>query len=577
MDYWELRVFLHEREQELSAPFTQKELASLWSCTEKNVKRKLQLFQKQGSLSYLPGLGRGNSSSIKFHSELEEEILSALSSFIAAKKVEELVNMLQLPFPKTWLHPIADSIQALFGMQHSIHQKDILRSIFTRELTTLDPLDIAVTFESFLASQLGDTLLKYDAESDGIAAHTVHHWRAENNDTKFTLYLRKRILFHHGLEMTSKDVLFTLKRFQKSPSPYKWMLKDVKHVTAVSPYIIEIELGSPDPFFLRYLTEKTFIILPHDREFAENEWIASGPFRLKEYTESKLVLLANEAYFDKSPLLDGVEFWRMPRETARELTFDLDNGKEYKKRSTQQEIETGFRFIGLNMKGNKWMKNPDFRRALYHLMDAKKMWRDLEIKEKLIGASTYFYWLGHLLPVIQKSEEQLLYHLEKSGYNGEKLTLYSLPFQDSQEQAIWLITQAARHGIQFEHHLYELSDLYTQKLGLEADAALSGEVASSDPLLSFIGAFHNEALLFKQFIDEDHLAVIQQMIQRMKSVSLKEDQQKVMLEIETYIQEHCLYIYTHHPLKKRSFHPMIREIASGSYGYPDLCKLWISR
>ncbi|MCF6409408.1 SgrR family transcriptional regulator [Pseudalkalibacillus salsuginis] len=570
LSYYELRAFLYPREKERCSTFKLSELEQIWFCTQKNVKRKMKKFEAEKLLAYEPGRGRGNASAVRFFLPFQEEIEAAVKKCVDQERMDDLIHLLQLPIPKSWVANISEEILALFGLQSKSQSKDVLRSIFRNELTSLDPAKASITFESYLIQQLGDSLVTYDFESDTIKPHLAHHWVVADNHRKWSFYLRKGVRFHHQKILKSEDVLYTFNRIERG-SPYYWMIEEIENIECPSPFIVTFRLSRPNPFFARYLSTHNLAILPSDVEFDDSEWIGTGPFRLKERSEKKFALEAFDHYFLERPLLDEVEFWNVPYAAARQISFHIEGVQESQEYLEKEEVEVGFRFLAFNFKRTSIVHHPSFREAMYHLLDVKQMYIDVGRPEP-IEASSYFHWKSESR---QRETSEIPRLLEESGYEGEELALYSLDYLRAAEEAQWLIEKAARYGVNIHHVPFRISDFYSPELDQNGDLLLMGEVASHDHHLSFFGAFKNDALLFRRLLGKKHLEKIDGWLDCFKKEETAEGRQAWIDQIEDHIKENNLFLYMNHPVKKRAFHPMIQDIQFVSFGNVDLRKLWI--
>ncbi len=109
----------------------------------------------------------------------------------------------------------------------------------------------------------------------------------------------------------------------------------------------------------------------------------------------------------------------------------------------------------------------------------------------------------------------------------------------------------------------------------EVDLIFMGEVSSLDPHLSFLGAFYNQTLLFRRMFPSEDLQWIDERLDEIKKLNSAEDREKTMTEIEAYIREKHLLIFQHHPVKVRTFHPLLKDVQFQSFGHFDFSKLWI--
>lgn len=568
-DYFQMRAYFYPKEKQNSVNFKLQELESLWFCTQKNVKRKLKNYQDVGRCTYIPGKGRGNSSQLIFALPFQKEVSTAVEHLVQSDQLEDLIQLLQLPIPKPWIANVSTEIQNLLGWHSNHESKDILRTVITRNLTTLNPLLTSVNFETFLIHQLGDTLVIYDDKKDKTLPHLAHHWEVSDDQLQWTFYLQKGVRFHNQHFFTSQDIKYTFERFNHERSPHMWLLEDVKTIECPSPFMIRFHLKHKNPFFLRNLSSHNLVILPANEPFDENRWIGTGPFQMKKRTDSLLILEAFNDYFQPRPFLDAIEFYRVSKEAAPFITFEVEGPGNSDPTIRRQTDEVGFRFLAFNFNKESILSNHAFRQAMYHLIDIKKMWADLK-RADLKEATSYFYWKSK--PQI-KIKEQIKLLIDKSGYGGETLTIFTLVYPRYQEEANWIKREAKKYGIHVEIKTYRIEDLYDPSIE-EADMIFMGEVASNDHHLSFIGAFLNKALIFNRFLSKAQLDTLENYFDEIKQEASSEKRENLIDMVETYLRAEHLLIYLYHPVKGRIFHPMIKDIEFESFGFVDFRKLW---
>ncbi|TCS93627.1 SgrR family transcriptional regulator [Hazenella coriacea] len=571
LSYFQMRAYLFPREEQQTASFRLEELESVWFCTRKNVKRKIKKYVEEGKCIYQPGKGRGNASCLTFTNSFQNEVEKEVRENIEQDQLDHLIQLLQLSIPRSWIADISKEVQALFGLQSHQSSKDVLRTIFNREISTIDPLYSSVAFESHLIRQLGDSLVTYDEEKDQILPHLAHHWNGDKQGLTWTFYLRKGVRFHHQGILTSEDVRYTYQRFQSTSSPLHWLVKDIRAIDCPSPYVIQFHLHKRNPFFLRYVSSINLAILPRDVPFDEYQWIGTGPFQLKERTDTKLVLEAFDSYFSERPFLDKIEFWRVPVEAARIMTYQLE-GKEWSETPPPiREVENGFRFLAFNFRKPSIVQNRHFREALYHLLDLKKMWKDLG-RKNLIEATSFYPTQSK---VVVKDPTLVETFLCNSGYQGETLTLYALDYLRAVEEAEWFRKEAEKFGIRLKLVHFNFDRYYQLDLDQDADLVFLGEVASTDIHLSFLSAFYNEALIFRRFLAPEHLQIIEHWLKKFKHEPQKQKREHWISQVESFLRDDYLILFKHHPIKTRIFHPMIQNIHFESFGHVDFRKLWI--
>jgi peptide/nickel transport system substrate-binding protein len=150
--------------------------------------------------------------------------------------------------------------------------------------------------------------------------------RLENPDPlTYVAYLRSGIKFHDGRELTAKDVVYTFASFLDEDfiSPRKGAYRQLASVRALDDYRVEFKLSEP---FGSFPTQLVMQIVPAESGDSSRSFpIGTGPYRFVRYdVDDRVVLSANESYFDGLPQNSGVVLRVIPDETMRSL--ELRNG-----------------------------------------------------------------------------------------------------------------------------------------------------------------------------------------------------------------------------------------------------------
>lgn len=574
-DYFTMRAHLYNITTDLEVSFKLNDVANIWFCTTKNAKRKLQQYQAKKMLTYLPGLGRGNVSRIIFPKQLELEVLDVLEQSLAEDAFSDILFLLQLPIPKSWFTSISTEIQQIFGLQVTENQQEVLRSIVRRKLTTLDPLQTSVSMEAFLITQISDSLVKYDEEKKKIIPHIAHHWKVSDDFTEWTFYLRKSVLFHHGRMLDSEDVKYTLMRSMQTESVSFWQLQDIQSIHCPNKFTISIQLKKTDPFFIRYLCTANMAILPRDIIFDEYTWLSTGPFRVAERNDERLVLEAFDGYFLERPILDRVEFWTA--QTGNNLktipmqftSVDYEENLAYVER---RKPGVGVNFICFNTYRNGAPQHPAFREAIYHLIDCQKA---SEQHFENYGTVASNYYPEKSLPP-KKHPEKIATLLKKANYQGEKVIFGTTQHPTAVKESKWIQEQAVEFGINLERKIITHQEAsYSNVPAKETDFMMMGEIPASDDEMAYLDFLNNPYLLPQQLFNQ---AIIKELTEKLDAFKTEKDASKrdaLQTSIDSWLTENHYLIYLHHPEKSQSLHSMIKGIAENPYGYFDLSKVWI--
>ncbi|MFW5434137.1 ABC transporter substrate-binding protein [Paenibacillus apiarius] len=572
LDYLEFRAYLYEREQEeRTASFRLHELEIIWRCSVKNAKRKLKKLTEQRYCSYIPGRGRGNRSKVQFFTDFREDLHTVIQKYLKNRDLERLMHVLQLPFPQQWIDDLRKPIQEQLGLQASNPATDVLHAIITQPVTTIDPARSSITFDQMLVSMIGDTLLQYDADKDELLPHLAIAWEADERCEIWTIYLRKRVLFHHHRTLRSDDVKYSLERLQEASCANRWLAEDIASIDCLSPLMVRINLRQSNPLFGRYLASAPMTIVPADAPIQDKHFIGTGAYKLTECTDNKAVLEAFDDYFQERPYIDAVQFWRVPPEKAHLIAYRINKDDEQPELAIQEDlIENGFRFVMFNTKQVPLMRDKKLRLAINDLFAMDEMWQDLN-RTGLVHASHFFPWKSK---PIKRSLAMAKQWLENSSYSGEMLHVYTLDLPEGREEADWLQRRAAQIGLNMMLHPYSFAELYDRSKDEDIHMIFSGEVSTLDPHLSFLGAFYNDALAFRRFIADNHMTIINNNLKRLKHAPFT-GRERLIDEAVQYMRKEMLIVFMHHPLQQRMFDPMLEHIQYDSFTFIDLKKLWV--
>ena len=195
--------------------------------------------------------------------------------------------------------------------------------------------DPAVESYFFLLEQLYDGLVRLD-KNFNIVPSLAEYWVISEGGKKFTFYLRRGVKFHHGRELTSDDVKFSLERLIQKETGllyYQYFITKVAGaeefregkspgvtgLRALDRYTFEIDWTEPYVSGLYLLSMSFCKVLP--RELVESQGkgffgrpSGTGPFKFGYWLrDSRLNIIGtrlerNDDYFDELPYLDAVEY-----------------------------------------------------------------------------------------------------------------------------------------------------------------------------------------------------------------------------------------------------------------------------
>jgi peptide/nickel transport system substrate-binding protein len=158
--------------------------------------------------------------------------------------------------------------------------------------------------------------LTFTTPTGNVAPWLATGWRANGDATVWTFQLRRGVRFHNGREMTSADVVASMRQYvgrsdsNAGLSPFF----DSAGVTASGRYTVVFRLKSSIGVFPYLLSQTTYqaIIQPAPIAARPGTWVSSGmigtgPFRLRRYVDKRSAeLVRHTRYWGGRPPLDGV-------------------------------------------------------------------------------------------------------------------------------------------------------------------------------------------------------------------------------------------------------------------------------
>ncbi len=204
------------------------------------------------------------------------------------------------------------------------------------DVATLDPHRSATTVDRATVDMIFNGLVRYPpGDQVKVEPDLATSWRVSPDGRVWTFTLRRGVFFHPypgnptGYELTSEDVLYSLKRAADSKrSSYAGEYSGISF-EAVDPYTVRITIDKPisDTLFLAKFASYAggMVVCRKAIEEKGDEWfktnpVGTGPFRFESYEpRQKTVLAANPRYFRKAPILKQVVVRYMPAVSSREL------------------------------------------------------------------------------------------------------------------------------------------------------------------------------------------------------------------------------------------------------------------
>jgi len=173
------------------------------------------------------------------------------------------------------------------GAQETPRMGGVLKVATIGEPPTLDMPMSTATISYEIMWHANETLFTYDASFNPIPMLADTHTITDGG-RRHTITLRKGVKFHNGKEMTSADVVPSLKRWGQVASLGKSLWANVESLEAKDAYTVVFSLKQPSASLLFGLAEPHGAIYPKESIEAAGDgplkdYIGTGPYRFVEH------------------------------------------------------------------------------------------------------------------------------------------------------------------------------------------------------------------------------------------------------------------------------------------------------
>ncbi|MFD0959739.1 ABC transporter substrate-binding protein [Paenibacillus chungangensis] len=594
------RAFPDVREQE-PIDATTGQLASIVECTQRNMVILLRRMEEEGWLSWQPNRGRGKRSQLLFLASLDTILLQQAKEHVQKQDLASALRIVQEldESGSRQQEQFRDWLSGQFGFRSEVEGKkrlDVLRFPLPQSIDTLDPAAIHYIGESHLVNQLFDGLVAMDAAGRSIMPHLAHAWESDTERTTWTFYLRKGVSFHHGREMTSADVVYSLKRLQRlAPDGlYSWVYNDIAEAVALDETTVRICLKRRNETFLSFLTTNRASIVPEDLCEAEasafgSKPVGTGPFRLLGSERSVWTLEAFLPYFQGRAFLDRVEVWTMPdsvsvewesSEPQHERTFQVMHNTRLQKGDSGQwrqvrQSGTTCKFITVNELKRGPLAAPDVRAILNRAIH-RPVLLDM-LAGDVIEASSSFWSEHDGDNRMEESESaapfdigQLRRELAQSSYDGQPISMMTISQYAADASLIAGLLEKA--GFNVTISIVHVG-AFKGAARMEADLLLFATMLDEHRELRLIDLYKS----MQQHMLPTAKSSVERSLQRIMSEPDVRERRKLFIGIERQLQERHSLLFLYRKALKTAFHPAVRGIALESLSWVRFRDLWFKQ
>lgn len=253
-----------------------------------------------------------------------------------------------------------------------------------------------------MAQQIFDGLVQFDQTLTVMPA-LAQFWKSSRDGLTWTFVLRRGVKFHHGREVNSEDVVYSITRILdprtksvaadlftniKGAREFReGRAKSVAGLSTLDHHTVQVVLEDAHVPFVSVLAVGHAKIVPKDIVEREGDAfglrpIGTGPFRLVRWLRGKeIVLAANPDHFDGPPHLSRVIYRIFPGEPTDGMYEEFRNGNL---EDTPVPIRDYRRILARG--GHTYVKRPMLSVRFYGLNTRVKPFQDRRVRQAILHA-----------------------------------------------------------------------------------------------------------------------------------------------------------------------------------------------
>ena len=174
----------------------------------------------------------------------------------------------------------------------------ILKAAMIGEPPTLDLHTTTAVIVQQITWHIYEGLYTYDKQYNAVPMLADSHTTTDNGRT-YLFKLRRGVKLHNGKELTSADVVASLKRWGRIATAGKAVWRNVEGVEAKDPYTVAMYLKEPSGALLMGLARPNNGAVIYPKEIVDaagdnpiKEYIGTGPYRFVEHKPDRHIRVA---------------------------------------------------------------------------------------------------------------------------------------------------------------------------------------------------------------------------------------------------------------------------------------------
>lgn len=275
------------------------EITEILFCTRRNARIVLNKMEEEGWIEWHPAPGRGKLSELIFKRSRSDVSETLARRYLEEGKLGQALKVLDKDTAK-----LAQVVESYLGVQHQ-EGLQVIRLPYYRPLSMLNPTKLVRRSEQHIIRQVFSGLTRLD-ENEKLQPDLAHSWE-RLSATHWRFYLRPAVRFHNGDLLTPETVIASLSKLKQKP-----LFSHINDIQITGHNTIDILLDRADYHLPLLLSESCAkVLLPENARGDDYDQfpIGTGPYRVTQNDDKRLILRAFDNYFGFRPLLDCVEVW----------------------------------------------------------------------------------------------------------------------------------------------------------------------------------------------------------------------------------------------------------------------------
>jgi len=206
------------------------------------------------------------------------------------------------------------AIFSQYSCTKKINSSKKIKIASSGKIESIDPAR-ANTLKSYqLLNALGDTLYELNNKGELIPKLAESKPIISKDKLKIFIKLKKNIFFHDGTPFDSSSMKFTIERFQNIGTLNYILNKKIKSIETPTKELLIINLNNPSSSIEGLLTSINLTpVSPsyykdHFDKFLNNNFIGTGKYKLKRFSNEMQNLSPNTNYWSNKPKNNGINF-----------------------------------------------------------------------------------------------------------------------------------------------------------------------------------------------------------------------------------------------------------------------------